>query len=247
MKIPNFLNSTFGLMILLVAITVTATSCDEEDETTILISVDDAAELVAFSLANRTYGGIYNLNYVADEVLELVDCNESQTNDRTVSDTSRDGEISVMYDITEEYSKTCEVTETVLYSFAQNQLLNSVRYDLDQAINGSWSIDGVQEGSAEITYNGPYNRSGSWTYNQEDNHTDDITYSSTFIDITYDPNSERITGGTSTFTLDGTSTVYESFSYAGDVVFLGSDISVITFQSGEQYELNLETGEVTEL
>jgi len=47
--------------------------------------------------------------------------------------------------------------------------------------------------------------------------------------------------------MNGTSTVYESYSYEGNIEFQGNDISIITFQSGEQYELNLETGEVTRI
>jgi len=56
-----------------------------------------------------------------------------------------------------------------------------------------------------------------------------------------DPSDGRITGGTATFMMNGTSTVYDSYSYEGNIEFQGSDISIITFQTGEQYELNLET------
>jgi len=47
--------------------------------------------------------------------------------------------------------------------------------------------------------------------------------------------------------MNGTSTLYDSYSYEGDIEFQGSDISIITFQTGEQYELNLETGTVTRI
>lgn len=233
-------------MILLCAVSILATSCNEEEEL-VVITVDDAAELVAFSLANRTYGTIYTLNYVAEEVVDLLDCNESETNDRTLLDTSSDREISVSYTISESYSKSCEGIETVTYMFTTEQTLNSLRYDLEEKVTGDWSIAGVQDNSAEITYNGPYTRSGLWTYNLEENHTDDVIFSNTFMDVTYDPNVDRITGGTSTFLIEGTSTVYEPYSYEGEVEFLGSDLATITFQSGEVYELNLETGDITEL
>lgn len=236
------------LMIALVATTFLSTSCDNDDEDdTVVITVDDAAELVAFSLANRTYGLVHTLNNVAEEVLDLVDCNESQSSSDSVSDSSSDGEVSVTYELTEDYSKDCEGEETVNYGFSIQQVLSSVRFDYDIEIIGTWTIAGVQDGSTEITYNGPYDRSGLYTYNLQDDHTDDVSYNSTMNDVTYSPDLERITGGTSTFSMEGTSTVYEPYAYGGTVEFQGSDISIITFDTGEQYELNLETGEVTEL
>ena len=47
--------------------------------------------------------------------------------------------------------------------------------------------------------------------------------------------------------MNGTSTVYIPYSYEGIIEFQGSNISIITFQTGEQYELNLETGTVTRI
>ena len=61
------------------------------------------------------------------------------------------------------------------------------------------------------------------------------------------PSDGRITGGTATFMMNGTSTVYDSYFYEGNIEFQGSDISIINFQTGEQYELNLETGTVTRI
>lgn len=248
MSHPNVIKSGIWSTILCLCIALFATSCNEEDEITpITITIDDAAELVAYSLANRTYGAINDLNYVAEEVLELVGCNETESNDRTVSDSSTEGEITVSYTISELYSKNCEVGEIINYSFETDQVLTSVRYDIEQAISGAWTIEGVQENSTTFIYTGPYSRSGLWTYNLRDNHTDDVSYTSSFTNLVYDINSERITGGTSMFTLVGESTVYENYSYAGDIAFEGEDISIITFSTGEQYELNLETGEITEI
>lgn len=245
MKNLSFPKSNIWFMMALLAVTFMTTSCsDAAAVDPIVITVDDAAELVAFSIANQTYGAVNNLNYVAEEVLELVDCNETQTNDRTVSDTSSDGERAISYEISEEYSKTCDGGETVNYSFEADQSFTSIRYNHEQSVSGAWSIEGVQDGATEVIYNGPYNRTGQWTYNLREHHTDHVSYTSALVNLAYEVASERIIGGTSTFTLDGTSTVYESYSYAGDIEFLGSDQSIITFQTGEQYELDLETGEI---
>ena len=247
MKKQNFFNTNHWIMMIaLFAIPFMTTSCSEVDEP-ITITIDDAAELVAFSIANRTYGAVNNLNYVANSVLGLVDCNESESTSRTVNEISADGEISVSYDISENYSKTCGTEEIVNYSFNADQMLTSHRLDLDQDLNGSWIVGGVQSGSTELTYNGSYSRSGLWTYNLDNNHIDNVTFSSMLNNLKADPSDGRITGGTATFMMNGTSTVYDSYSYEGNIEFQGSDISIITFQTGEQYELNLETGTVTRI
>lgn len=164
------------MMIALFTIPLITTSCSDDDEPEpVTITIDDAAELVAFSVANRTYGAVNNLNYVANSVLGLVACNESESISRTVNDVSADDEISVTYDISENYSKTCGTEEIVNYSFNADQMLTSERLDLDQDLNGSWTVGGVESGSTELTYNGSYSRSGLWTYNLEDNHIDNVT------------------------------------------------------------------------
>jgi hypothetical protein len=249
MKKQNFFKTNLWLMMIaLFAIPFITISCSDDDEPEpVTITIDDAAELVALSIANRTYGVVNDLNYVANNVLELVDCNESESTSRTANETSSDGEITVTYDISENYSKTCGTEEIVNYSFNADQLLTSNRLDLEHDLNGSWAVGGIESGSTELTYNGSYSRSGLWTYNLEDNHIDNVTFSSILSNLKADPSDGRITGGIATFMMNGTSAVYDSYSYEGNIEFQGSDISIITFQTGEQYELNLETGTVTRI
>ncbi len=247
MKRPEVFRSQFFVIITLMATSFATTSCSEEEVDPVVITVDDAAELVAFSMANRTYGTVYNLNYVAEEVTESIFCNEVESRDESFSEDSRDGEITVTLDISESYTRSCDPEDVVQYSFMQSQSLTSIRFDREQTVDGTWFITATQ-GSFDIaTYNGPYTSQGEWTYNLEDDHTDQITYNTTMMDVTYDGSLERITGGSATFSLEGKSTVYEDYLYTGDIEFLGSDLSIITFSSGEQYELNLETGEITPL
>ncbi|MEL6864235.1 MAG: hypothetical protein AAFP19_07450 [Bacteroidota bacterium] len=239
-----FKSNLWLLMIALFGMTF-STACNEDDDSeTITVSVDDAAELVAFSIANTTYGLVYNLDYVAANVLEEINCNESKSNTSTISESVVDEQITLNSEIAEEYSMTCDSGEVVNYSFDTDQRFTSVRFDYDQVIDGTWTIGGVEESSASYIYNGSYDRNGEWTYNLRDKHTDNITYSSVLDQLMADKDSGRITSGTATFSIMGTSTVYDDYDYAGDVEFKGSDMAIITFQTGEQYEFNLETGEI---
>lgn len=243
-KLNFFKSNTWVLLLALFAISFSSTSCSKDEEEITFVTVDDAAELVAFSIANRTYGAVNDLNYVANNVLATIDCNESESASRKVTESSADGEISVIYDISENFAKSCAGEEMVTYTFNANQDLSSVRLNLDQDITGTWSVAGVQNNSTSLTYNGEYNRTGLWTYNLEDNHSDNVTFNSLLQNINANPDNGQITSGAASFQMSGTSTIHDAYSYKGNIEFQGNNISIITFETGERYELNLETGTV---
>ncbi len=236
----------FGLVLL----TGTIISCGDDDniEDPLTITVDDAAEYVAASMAIATYGAVYNMDYVAEQIVELIDCNESESDTRTNNETSSGGSINLNSTITESYSRTCsDGTEVITYTFDVDQTTTSERLDSDTQILGSWTVGGAESSSSEYIYNGIYSRGGDWTYNLEDNHTDNVTNSFVYTDVKANKDDNIIFEGTSTFSLVGTSTVYEPFSYEGEVVFQADNICIATFSTGEQYEIDLNTGDVEPL
>ncbi|MEO1713310.1 MAG: hypothetical protein AAFU60_08245 [Bacteroidota bacterium] len=225
-------------------------ACEEEEEMVelVTITVDDAAELVAASLAVNTYGAVNNMNYVSDQIIELIDCNESESDTRTDTETSAGGTITASFSISESYSRTCSgEEESITYDFSLDQTTTSDRLDTDHTIAGLWTITGAESSSSSLVYNGSYSRGGSWTYNLEDNHVDNTTTSFVYSAVEANKDDGVIFAGTSTFLLAGTSTVYEPYNYEGDVVFQANNICVATFSSGEQYEIDLNTGDVTPL
>lgn len=232
-------------------IALLGTSCGDDDnneDDTLVITVDDAAEYVAASMALATYGAVYNMDYVADQITELVDCNESESDNRTDTETSSNGEIMVNLTISESYSRICEGdSETINYNFNADQTTTSERLDSDTEILGAWTITGAESTATAFNYNGNYSRGGEWTYNLEDNHTDNVTSSFTYTNVKANKDDNIIFEGTSTFSLIGNSTVYEPFSYEGDIEFQSDNKCIATFSTGERYEINLNTGDVTPL
>ncbi len=53
------------------------------DDGNLGITVDDAAKYVAASMAVGTRGSVYNMDYMAEQIVELIDYNESESNIRT--------------------------------------------------------------------------------------------------------------------------------------------------------------------
>lgn len=225
------------------------TSCsDDDDNNSVVLTVDDAAELVAASMAVATYGAVNNMDYVADQIVDILDCDEAESITRTETETSNNGEITVNYTIFESYSLSCSGgEETISYTFSADQTTTSDPLDTDQTITGDWVISGAEDVSTELIYNGSYSRVGEWIYNNEDNHIDNTTTSFIYDNVKANKDDGILFEGTSTFLLDGVSTVYEPYNYQGDIVFLADNICIATFSTGEQYEIDLNTGDVTPL
>lgn len=240
----QFKFKTFALLFSLALIT----SCSDDDDNGVVITVDDAAELVAASMAVATYGAVNNMDYVADQIVDILDCDEAESNTRTDTETSNNGEITVSYTISESYSLSCSGgEETISYNFSADQTTTSNPLDTDHSINGDWVITGAEDASTELIYNGSYSRDGEWIYNNEDDHIDNTTTSFVYNNVKTNKDDGIIFDGTSTFVLDGMSTVYEPYNYQGDIVFQADNICIATFSTGEQYEIDLNTGNVTPL
>lgn len=225
------------------------TACkDDKDDDVLIVTVDDAAEFVAASLALNTYGAVSNMNYVSEQILDLVNCNETDSETRTGTETSSNGNVTVNYTISESYSLTClNGLESISYNFTSDQNTTSESLDTEHNIVGQWVISGAEAASSVLSYNGGYSRGGVWTYTDEDNHVDNTTTSFVFTNVKANKDDEIIFEGTSTFTMTGTSTIYEPYTYEGEVVFMANNICIMTFSTGEQYEVDLNTGEVTPL
>ena len=220
-------------------------SCENEEEI-VVITVDDAAEYVAASMAIATYGALDNMNYVSEQITTLIDCDESESETRTDTKTSSDGKVTANFTIAENYSRTCSGGEEIItYDFSLDQDTESERLNTSHQISGDWIINGAEASSTTLAYGGDYTRAGEWTYNLEDNHTDNVTTSFVFSNVKANKGDGVIFEGTSTFSMNGTSTIYEPFTYEGDITFLSNNTCIATFSTGEQYEINLDTGEVT--
>jgi hypothetical protein len=119
------MNNPFRVFLAMAVLISSLTSCSDDDgtgEEPVVITVDDAAEFVAASLAVATYGAVDNMDYVSEQIVELIDCNESESDTRTNTETSSNGNVTANYVISESYSRTCsEETEVILYNFSTEQ------------------------------------------------------------------------------------------------------------------------------
>ena len=241
-------NSKIKSLILLTFFAV-FTSCSNDDIVfDPFFDVDDAAEVIAASMAVTTYGAVDNMNYVSDQIVGILDCGESRSETRSDSESANNVNITVSYTISETYALSCpNEEEQINYTFTADQTTTSNPLNTDHNIIADWAITGAEISSNTLTYNGNYTRSGEWIYNNQTNHIDTATASFSYENVKASKEDGVIFEGTSSFQLDGTSTVYDPYSYQGNIVFQEGNIAIVTFSTGEQYEINLNNGDVTPL
>jgi hypothetical protein len=119
--------------------------------------------------------------------------------------------------------------------------------DTDHTIIGAWTISGAESSSTSLTYDGSYSRGGTWVYHNQDGRVDNSTTSFIYTNVRANKSDGIIFEGTSTFNINGSSSISEPYTYEGDIIFLADNTCIATFSTGEQYEIDLNTGEVTPL
>jgi hypothetical protein len=99
-------------------------------------------------------------------------------------------------------------------------------------------ITGLQESSTAYVLNSNYVRNGSQQSNigNRNSFTSLITITSSNINI--DKISEQIISGTATVSISGASTSGRSFSFSGNINFLGNQAATLTMASGNVYQIN---------
>ncbi|MEO1435624.1 MAG: hypothetical protein AAFV80_08825 [Bacteroidota bacterium] len=246
LKTRKILSSIHPCLYFLLPFVVAMSSCSDDEEVLLEMTVDDAAALIGFSMADQTYGAVNDLNYVAEDVIGRVACDETETLQWSYTDSGAIEDLFVSAEILESYTHLCGGEETLDYAYNADQIIFSDLYDLDHDIEGDWLIQGVQLGGNVLIYNGLYNRLGDWTYQFDSGHTEYVEYLSTLINIRYDRIAGKIVSGVSTFTIEGTSNDHQGYNYSGDLEFF-SGLAIITFSGGERFEIDLDTGNVTKL
>lgn len=235
----------FGTMVLaLSAIVMASCETDDDEILVVVISEERAAEIVAASLAYNTYGLASNVNYVSNEISDILECGEQGSNSGTLDYTSVFGNVTSTYQFNEQFSKSCDPIEAIQYDISAFQDIDAVYFDSRQDVDSEFTVTGLEPEATDQLYNGSYQREGDW-FSKVFNDELDVDYGMEFIDLGVDKQTLFIVSGTSTFTLRvDYSETSESSSFSGTVTFINEDEARIDFSNGDSYLLDLETGEV---
>jgi hypothetical protein len=259
MKIRNLLLTTIitfsGMLIF--------TSCNKDDEPVaddLSATKTEAAEMVAFSLANGTSGTASDIETAAALANEAVGYDSNLkyaiTNDKSLSCgesadttmvTAGTGVITYNNIKTYNYILECDTLGNPVMldmSFTYEGEFDAPRMSSTHSVSGNFEITQIEYTSDMYLINGSWQRSGGFESKIRNQINRQATIQFEFVDVAVEKEPKEIDNGTIHFSISGSSS-HGSFSYAGTITFTGNREATIEI-SGSRYVTNLETGEVEE-
>lgn len=219
-------------------------SCTEnEDNPTPNADLDteEVSAVVEGALVYSTDGVTMAMEEAAYLTVLPISCGES--NDSTLTRNIDNQFASASYQMDWDWSLTCNgfIPSSLSFMRSTEGTYETQRMSSDDSASGSWSVSEFFE-SDEIKVEGQYTRTGqqSSKIRNQSNFisTIDLTQASFRVNKT----TGRITSGTATYTVSGTlnpGTEDEvSYSYTGEIVFLGDGRATMTI-NGEIFYIDL--------
>ncbi|QDO95237.1 hypothetical protein FNB79_15070 [Formosa sediminum] len=242
MKRKTILKSRITYLLLLFALTISFTACEDDDDDVIIYvhTYEDAQEAIAISLAYDSYGLVAYFENISNEIEVNNECDVLYEDSDTETGEFNSSELTTyVYNYNEIYTKYCDPELYVDYALSAEQLIESVRVSTTHNINVNLITTGLEETSENEIYNGTYNRNGGWETEYSEEYYN-FSYSSEVSDILLSKATGEIISGTSTFTLTqdyGYNNL--TYTYEGVVEFLNKDEAKVTFDDGSVFYINI--------
>lgn len=240
------------LQILASCLLLLAFSCKDDDNDSPAVANDEAADMVATSLASSSGG----MTMVVAQTSSSTSSNAGgrtqacgYTGDEDVTKTSPSGAaITYNYNFHYDYALTCTnaLPSTYTANVSYTGSLSTARIETENAGKANLTVKTLDATYNYFTFNGSYDRSGSFESKVRNKNTSTSTITFNLTDVTVDKSSQMITGGTASLDINGTVTGKGTFSYSGTITFKGNKLAELNI-NGTKYSVNLETGDVTAL
>jgi hypothetical protein len=227
-----------------------AFACSDDDNNEAAVANDEAAEMIASSVSSDA-GGLASVLYDASVSSQAnaggraQACGYSESLD--VAKTNLPGaRITYSYAYHYDYALTCanNLPATYTSNIAYHGSLSTPRMSTENEGTGNLTIQTLDAAYQYFTFNGAYNRTGSFVSNIRNKNTSNSTITFEIDGITVDKESKTITGGSASITITGSVAGKGSFSYSGTITFPGGQLADLDI-NGTLYSLNIATGEFT--
>lgn len=217
------------------------TSCEKDDENNLVMSNDEAAEIVATSLSSSTYG----FSTQIEDAAELVDSIHIVYNvDSTFTITSLpDSRMTYEYTVSYSYGIQLNGFESEFFlNFSTNGEYTAPRATSIDQSQGELVVSNLSEGYSNYLLNGSCSRAGSQTVivDVENNFSSTIIF--VMEDISIDKTSLEILSGSAEVSITGTSN-NASLDMQGSIVFNGNNSATLTI-NGVVYGIDVENAEI---
>jgi hypothetical protein len=241
---------------LFLSLLTAAVACQDDNEPANSISPEEAALIVASSLASNTSGVTSVSDKSADVAVDLVAdnaggrvevCGVSQNLD--LSGSSPDGAVvSYAYDFSYKFKLNCNSEDQpadVSVNLSYSGQFDAPKLAAEHTGLAELYVTGLEETETGFMLNGLYKRSGSFE-NKEKEQSGSSTVEITLTEVAVDKQTHKIISGSGTYALNGTVPAKGDFSYNGSIVFEGLDGAVIDVK-GAKFNTNLKNGEITKV
>jgi len=236
MKRIQFLSvfvACLGMMALL-------SSCKEDQPEVQALSEEEVAEVLEASMAEQSGGMSLEVAFAAETATahaSACDYNASESINRSNSLPP----YSYSYNLNYNASVSCNqfnIPEKLDFSFSSNGSLTTARLNFQFTAASGWVIEGINPAIDELTLNGSYERSGSYETDFRNARTFSSELTLDIQQLTISKETHQITGGLATFDISGTTTDGGTFSYTGQITFLGNGQAQVEL-NGATFDISL--------
>lgn len=227
------------------------TSCEKDDENNIVMSNDEAAEIIANSLSSSSYG----FTSQVEDAAELADSiyQEGKKAKKNMKSVNADSTFTITsppdsritYEYTVSYSYGIQmngIKPEFFFNFTTTGEYMAPRTTSSNQSQGAFIITNLTVGYNNYLLNGSCSRTGSQTVKVDIEREFSSTINFVMEDISINKTSYEILGGSAEVTITGTSN-NASFDMQGSIVFNGNKSATLTI-NGIVYEIDLENTEL---
>lgn len=241
--------------VLSVVLFLTVAACDEEGTTSSsLISTEEAADMVATTLAESSSGLTVSVTEAtataASAELEPSSggrknsCGYSES--KSFSTVNRNGSvITFSYDFSYDYLVSCNDDNQPILLASEvyfDGSFDAPRLSSTHTGTGDLNVSALDETATTYRVNGSYSRSGSFESKIRNKNTSNSTVLVSIEEIIVDGDN-TITEGTATVNINGEVPGKGEFTYSASIEFEGGNEAKLTID-GTIYTINLESGEI---
>jgi hypothetical protein len=234
----------------LLSVSLCMSSCkkktEEEPEPEKVITTDDAADVVSYTMESSSGGYTEQVSDGATYVYQFY--NTASTHslscgipfDTTVV-RSHSGTVNATYTHQRHYLMNCDTASTplsVMYSGTYNGNFDGPRMSSTNSGNRSWTITGLAPAATSYMYSGSLTRSGSHTSKVRNQYTFTSDLQVTTSNLTVNKSTRKITGGTGSVSITCVVVGGSTYSFTGTIVFNSNDTATLTI-NGTSYTINL--------
>lgn len=219
---------------------------DNNDNSSTEVTVDDAADAVAGSVASETDGMSATVSTTTELAARVgvftttpsINCGQEYTTSYAAS-ASNSG-YSYNYTGSTHYQLTCSDSLPSSFTFGQTMdgVYETPRMSSDDDVTGNWTLSGLEPSVANTSFSGSYVRNGSQVSKVRNQRSFTSTITITANNVTVNKSTYKITGGTASVSMNGTSSAGNTYTYEGSITFNGNDTATLTI-NGNTYTIDL--------